>query len=41
MDPEKFITLLYRLVANKHGAEITITKIEKIDQEKKKEKQPA
>ena len=39
MDPEKFITLLYKLVANKHGADITITKIEK--EEPKKEKTPA
>ena len=40
MDPEKFITILYKLIANKHGAEITITKIEKVEQQKK-EKQPA
>lgn len=41
MDPIKFITTLYKLIANKHGAEITITKIEKTKQEKKVEKQPA
>lgn len=41
MDAEKFITILYKLIANKHGAEITITKIEKLEQDKEKEKQPA
>ena len=41
MDAEKFITLLYQLIANKHGAEVTITKIEKLEQEKEKEKQSA
>lgn len=41
MDPIKFITVLYKLVANKHGAEIKITKIEKLEPEPTKEKQPA
>lgn len=41
MDPIKFITTLYKLVANKHGAEIKITKIEKLEPEPTKEKQPA
>lgn len=41
MDPIKFINTLYKLIAAKHGAEITITKIEKKEPEQDKAKQPA
>lgn len=41
MNPEKFINILYKLIANKHGAEITITKIEKLEKEQDKVKQSA
>lgn len=41
MNAEKIIRTLYQLIANSHGAEITINKIEKIEQRQDEEKQPA